>query len=1343
MIVPTSSHCRLRRRALYFLILLITATTPIVNAQEAFIQVKLRVFEKVDRFLNFAVSANAVLADFYDLRGFPHDLGAKDRDTIAHQYLFSVVSALEATGLKPFYGLEDGTFLGYLHNDLNQVPKLVYREPGNSGFNNSDPVLGKYMNTCVNPLTGDSKKCLLTDASGTYVSCVNDCEYIPCPGNGNILCQNYDIVNYSSQAENAGDDDLELGYVPRSTYCINKNGDFSDAQGEILVESLDGVIRDGSCTFKDGSPVQRRNISGAFASCRDLYQEICLAAEAPGNVITDTTTTGPIVCDTTFAGAYDSTNYDPRWRGWYISSRETLVPRFSDPYIFFSLGVVGITYTFPIFMENKGFEKFFSGVLAIDMELDDVSNFLAESFVDTSFAVAIYEDEAPHNMIGISTQSDVISWWLIEDDTVPCPEDQIGQTPRVCLARQLNIMNFESSIDDSILRKAHEAFELVDFVEDVTVAVREDDDDVSTPSYIATTVLYDLQDANLKWRILVTTPIDTDPDNIIVVGDSMFPFIIAIAVLGFLICIGLFLAYYGRRNERAVQFSDVQFTSAFLLASALLNLSTLTLLGKTDDELCLMRMWVFFTFSSMMLSPLFVKAYRTYKLLGSSVASAMSVKMNNVQAWIRTLPIPAIQVLILFIFTFADPWIGKEDINLAAAIPTKDILCRSQTEGLMYAQAIYDSFLLSIGCILAYLTRNIDPRFGDAKALLFAMYNIAFTTIMIALVIGTIDTHESGKHVLQAIGVFWGTVFSSAAFVVPRLVEARRERRRLKKHNSKLRNTLEEKRKANRVSSHVSAVTYLHDQEDALKVLVCTGNLGNAEPTLNSMMSWIPEHGECSRITPLDGNDIDTDQFDLIVVGMQEAKWVVKNAAAVAEKPAEPRPTGRRNRRGSFLTFGSGFMQMDEARAKQDAFLAAVEGADVVQIRQLTQQILGDDYTNISQETRGQMRLFIWALKDVAPGIRDIKVTGVNTGVGNVLANKGGIVASMVFHDTRLTFLSAHLAAHEGDRYYNARCSNMFDILKGSKTFDLGNKHSIDTTISSHHMFVLGDLNFRTKFHDASTATHAEKFERASKLIEEQDWNGLYRYDELHKGVRLGEVLVDFDTLPCNFNPTFKVERTHGYDYKDQRIPSYTDRILFKSAPGLRTNLRPLGYEPCEDFITSDHKPIRGSFSIVPNDMIPNNTIEGRYRLEFKELECSELLDGEGGSCNPFVRFIWDSIGMKEEGMVKLDFWRRRHEFPTTSTKYKNPNPRWKRSYSLVTTTQEVRGDATLFVCVYDQNVGKSNSILGSLALNLQSVFKCKPGQTSKEMYYDKPLQRYGKPAGFIRFKIELSKLVG
>lgn len=67
------------------------------------------------------------------------------------------------------------------------------------------------------------------------------------------------------------------------------------------------------------------------------------------------------------------------------------------------------------------------------------------------------------------------------------------------------------------------------------------------------------------------------------------------------------------------------------------------------------------------------------------------------------------------------------------------------------------------------------------------------------------------------------------------------------------------------------------------------------------------------------------------------------------------------------------------------------------------------------------MRLWIWASNDVVDKITDVKVSGANTGIGNVMANKGGIVITVTYKTTRISFLSAHLAAHEGDVYYKVR----------------------------------------------------------------------------------------------------------------------------------------------------------------------------------------------------------------------------------------------------------------------------------------------------------------------------------
>jgi hypothetical protein len=142
----------------------------------------------------------------------------------------------------------------------------------------------------------------------------------------------------------------------------------------------------------------------------------------------------------------------------------------------------------------------------------------------------------------------------------------------------------------------------------------------------------------------------------------------------------------------------------------------------------------------------------------------------------------------------------------------------------------------------------------------------------------------------------------------------------------------------------------------------------------------------------------------------------------------------------------------------------------------------------------------------------------------------------------------------------------------------------------------------------------------ALELVEKKGYAGLYQFDELHKGIMNGDLLHGFETLPCLFPPSFKVQREPGFVYKQQRTPSYTDRILFKSAEGLGRLLKPLAYEPCVDFITSDHKPIRGAFSIIPNDEIRPLRIKEKLSVTLSEIQgqawpCRSICDVDVGIC--------------------------------------------------------------------------------------------------------------------------------
>jgi len=265
-------------------------------------------------------------------------------------------------------------------------------------------------------------------------------------------------------------------------------------------------------------------------------------------------------------------------------------------------------------------------------------------------------------------------------------------------------------------------------------------------------------------------------------------------------------------------------------------------------------------------------------------------------------------------------------------------------------------------------------------------------------------------------------------------------------------------------------------------------------------------------------------------------------------------------------------------------------------------------YEIVTEYLRGEMRLFILVKKKLADEVSEVRVKAENTGIGSILANKGGIVATMTIRKTRLTFMTCHLEAHEGITHYQNRNSNLYEILDGTRT---GPKHTnlLDASVVSHHMFLCGDLNYRINFApDAdqlvttkskrkstldSVKSNAGKKSKESKngsyfpvakgLIEEEKWDELNAGDELAKALRDKDCLTGFTTLPCNFPPTFKVDRKDGYEYNKKRTPSYTDRILWKSADGMNQHVIPFLYEPCPKFITSDHKPLRGGFAVRTN----------------------------------------------------------------------------------------------------------------------------------------------------------------
>lgn len=534
-----------------------------------------------------------------------------------------------------------------------------------------------------------------------------------------------------------------LNSVPRTYYCHDENGAFTSEK----------------CYFGDGETlVNRSSLIGDYAYCGGNNH----------------------ACSNTFLGGYRTKDYDPRWRGWYKSVRARQKESWSAPYAFFTGLDVGITFAKPIYstQEEGGDEiRVFHGVVAVDLSFALISRFLQQAYSRTSISVVIFEYEEPSYIVGTSTGSQATKKVSLTEGSKnePCSPDA---TQDECMAVRVPVSELTGHPMDSVLVRAYFKLQEKNFPDGELLTVTATEDDGVDPGiYVVHSWKWEQNETDIKWRILVTMPSTVAVDTTIEKGNKpLFGIICFIGSLGFCTCLAAFSAMCVNRNEPAVRCADSFLTEAFILGCVLLNTSTFTLLGPNTDSLCMLRIWIFHFFFASALSVLLIKVWRIHKLF-EGAQGFRQVQITHRKAATKTLPIVVIQVIILSVFSVVDPPKGSTVVETVEGIVMEQSICLPETNAFFATQLAYDASLVVFGCILSYLTRNMDPRFGEAKQLLAVMYNIAFIGTVIVIIVHTMDVRETSKIVFKAVGIFWGSVFSTSAFVLPRLLAVRDEKR--------------------------------------------------------------------------------------------------------------------------------------------------------------------------------------------------------------------------------------------------------------------------------------------------------------------------------------------------------------------------------------------------------------------------------------------------------------------------------------------------------------------------------------------------------------------------------------
>lgn len=174
---------------------------------------------------------------------------------------------------------------------------------------------------------------------------------------------------------------------------------------------------------------------------------------------------------------------------------------------------------------------------------------------------------------------------------------------------------------------------------------------------------------------------------------------------------------------------------------------------------------------------------------------------------------------------------------------------------------------------------------------------------------------------------------------------------------------------------------------DDINIFICSGNLGNEEPTKESIAAMIPENGFMPNNYSDDAKHLKAQKYDIIVVGVQEATFTPSHTpTSTAESVFTP-----------MMTIAASVDHINKNTVASKIFKrfnlndpAEMFGGTRI-LHERIMQHLGEEYVCCLHYQRGEMRLMIMLKPCILQEIDasgGVYVNGENTGIGSVLPNK-------------------------------------------------------------------------------------------------------------------------------------------------------------------------------------------------------------------------------------------------------------------------------------------------------------------------------------------------------------------
>uniref|UniRef100_A0A914WY46 Inositol polyphosphate-related phosphatase domain-containing protein n=1 Tax=Plectus sambesii TaxID=2011161 RepID=A0A914WY46_9BILA len=236
---------------------------------------------------------------------------------------------------------------------------------------------------------------------------------------------------------------------------------------------------------------------------------------------------------------------------------------------------------------------------------------------------------------------------------------------------------------------------------------------------------------------------------------------------------------------------------------------------------------------------------------------------------------------------------------------------------------------------------------------------------------------------------------------------------------------------------------------------------------------------------------------------------------------------------------------------------------------------VGNDHIPFCWVRQWSQMLLILVRKTLLPFISDPERRFISSNVWTKpVKTKGAIAVCFRLFYTVILVVGCHLS-------YGPQTNRVNDYKKISQSlrFDRMTKSNKPAVQSANVVIWFGDLNFRITDRLAVDALLVTEPTAAGVLEGREDshWSNVLINDQLSSDMITGKIFQEFKEAPIRFAPTHKLI-VGTSKYNPRRVPSYTDRVLYRNNTTSSTGIVPLVYNSVWSETRSDHKPVYAAF---------------------------------------------------------------------------------------------------------------------------------------------------------------------